>query len=360
MNRYAAIYVKKIISFSLGLICMFFLLCSCGIDKDEDTGLTVDSDGAAFSLSTDDQPDYNFIDGKKTYTEDGYYYFMARDDESYYLIFHDNDTQQDVYVCDKASCFHNDEDCNAYFDREVYPEAKVFIYNDCLYMFYLNEDYYAIEKISPDGSERETSCTLYRIQVETSEGEDGMVYTRTYYPEYMVHRGYVYYSTYYPGCSECSLYRVKLDSDEEAEEICTIEDDAPDLYRLKGYGNYLYFQKGVYLSDSDEYVIDIYSYNLSSGEVSLCLEDAYKDYTVCEDYIYYFDAEFNIVQYNVSTGETKQVVDNGGEATYYDVYIFVKDGMFYYADSNEQRVYNSDGALVETLTGDDMVNPYTD
>ncbi len=332
-------------------------LASSVTNTDYSTLTTLDVD---YIMETDDQPDYNEVEGKKTYTEDGYYYFVSENINSDYLCFlyyHDDSTGVDVAVCSKANCSHQDEDCDAYFDDQYIYE--LFYSDGSLYIFRQYEDYNIIERISMDGTQRETSCTLFRIATESGEEDDGSYSVTTYYPEIAIHRGYVFYSDYYPGCTECALYCVKLDSDEEPTKICSLETDSPWIYRLKGYGEYLFFQMGVYLSDEDTYDISIYAYNIETQEISYVV-DAIRNYTVGDDYVYYFDRQDNVFAYQVSTEQTTQIIDSGGTYADEDVYLFVKDGLFYYADANEQQVYDSEGSLVETLTGDDMIVPYTD
>ena len=313
-----------------------------------------------YLMATDDQPDYNAYEGQRTYTENGYYYFENLDEigSEFLLMFHDDASDLDVAVCSKANCSHKDEECDAYFNSETYPYSTLYYYDGSLYIFCIDEDYDAVERISADGTVREISCRLYRSVSETEEEDDGSIMVSTYYPEIAIHRGYAFYSTYYPGCQECGLYCVKLDSDEEATEICTIEAENPWIYRLKGYGAYLFFQMGTYQEEDDSYDMSIYTYNVETGEVNLCVEDAIRDYTAGGDCVYYFDRSDNVFCYHVATGETSQVIDSGGVEADLDVYIFVKDGKFYYADSGKQDVYDAEGNLVETLTEGDFVIPY--
>lgn len=371
-------YSKKKALVLILCIAVPFLLNGCGDSNEATDSLNLssgtNSDSSAsnseyshlialytdYVLETDDQPDYNEAEGKKIYTENGYYYFVTELINSEYMCFlyyHDNASDTDVAVCSEANCTHQGVDCNAYFGDQYICE--LYYYNSNLYIFQQDKDYNAIERISMDGTQRETSCTLFRVVTESEEEEDGSYSVFTYYPEITIHRGYVFYSDYYPGCTECALYCVKLDSDEEPTKICSLETDSPWIYRLKGYGEYLFFQMGVYLSDEDTYDISIYAYNTETKEIFYVL-DAIRNYTVGDDYVYYFDRQDNVFAYQVSTEQTTQIIDSGGAYADEDVYIFVKDGLFYYADTDEQQVYDSEGSLIETLTGDDMVMPYTD
>lgn len=320
-----------------------------------------------FVMETDSQPD---CAGNIVYTEAGYYTLMQtssmdEDLSGFMLQYYDYESGQQVPVCGKMDCDHNNVDCNAYFADNKYPLPlnSLWYYEHNLYIFCVQQDYYGIERISMDGSERETSCTLYRTTIESGTDEEGFSFSSTYYPEVILHRGYAWFSTDYPGCKECGLYRVRLNSSDQAEEICTQGGDNPKLYRLKGYGDYLFFEKGNFIDEEGTQVdIDLYACDLNTGDVTLAAENVVRDYTIGDNCIYYFDlAQLDsIMRYDLETGETAMIYDSEGNEAPDESYLFVRDGNLYYSTSSYQYVFDESGEMTGTLKGEDMVLPYGD
>lgn len=231
------------------------------------------------------------------YTPEGYYSFEQND--SYFsLKYYDYASEASICVCGKANCMHTDETCNAYFSRNIYPVSVMWIYNGSLYMPYCDGEYYNIMKISADGSTREKSCTIERIAAETSETENGTM-MQSLYPTIMIHRGYAYYSTYYPGCESCILGRVKLDANEEPEELYKVDGAGADIYRMKPYGDYLFFQAGNYAENNIDFNGGLKFYNVVTGEIDDISDDIITDYVVARDGSVYYERESGVVyKYN--------------------------------------------------------------
>lgn len=110
--------------------------------------------------------------------------------------------------------------------------------------------------------------TLYRL-----EAGDGEV---TPYPEVCIHRGYVYYVI--PFQSTMKLQRMKLGS-KEAETVYEMTGDRQNLYRIKAYGNHIFFQAGNFSADNIDINASIFRMTLipvrlkSSGKCGFLLWD---------------------------------------------------------------------------------------
>jgi len=356
------------------LICflMVVVLSACGQAGNPDTqSLDVDGDALTsiepdFVLGTDDQPDCGL---GITYTENGFYSSQVTDriDEElngWILYYTEYGSDARIPVCSKADCNHQNKDCNAYFDGNTYPMIApnyMWYYKDNLYIFSVQKDYYAIEKVAKDGSSRSTSCILFRTSAETETSDEGVKMVNMYYPEVILHRGYAYFSTYYPGCEACGLYRVKLDSSTDTELLCSQEGGYPTLYRLKGYGDNVFFEKGVFVDkEGTEVDIDLYAWNLDSEQVIEVASDVVRDYTVGKDCVYYFDLDNldSVMKYDLKTKQTQMLLDSKGVEANAEAYLFENNGELYYSTGSEQYVFDQSGEQIKTLEGDDMVLLY--
>jgi hypothetical protein len=361
------------------LLLMIIGLTACGQAGQSDTTQTENSEiGSAedtvdfvggaeckpdFVMGTDDQPD---CPAYEVYTETGCYSLLPTNSladglDGWMLTYVEYGSSTKIPVCGKADCDHNNAGCNAYFDSKTYPNENLWYYNQKLYLFAVQNDYFAIKSVSKDGSERSTSCILYRTNVETETDEDGVVMSRTYYPEIAIHRGYAYFSTYYPGNKSSALYRVKLDSDDASEQLCVQEGNYPILYRLKGYGNHMFFQMGNFVDKAGlEVDINLYAWNLDTETVEGIAEDIVRNYTVGDNSIYYFDLDNldSVMKYDLISGETEMLRDSNGQEALADTILFVKDSRLYYTTSNSQYVIGESGEQIETLKGDERVSPY--
>lgn len=366
------------IKLSVLLLCAVFILCACGKAVPEADGtneVLTDLSGYedSFVLGTDDQPDRStdWTDAAYTaaYTEDGYYFteneYTIERGSGFVLWYHDYASGEEIRVCGKTDCDHeSDADCDAFFKESQYPisSEQLWYYEGALYHFCLDEDYYAIEKVSMDGSQRSISCRLYRTSIEQEMDDDGtLIESTTYYPSIILHRGYAYFCTVSTAGEPCSLYRVKLDSSEKAELLYTQEGNDPTIYRLKGYGNGVFFQMGDFFNeDLTEFDISLYVYDIETGTISLVADDVIRNYTVGNGGIYYMDFENrdSLMKYTPATQETVMLMDSQGTEAEYGLCIFAQDGYLYYTLPYGQTVYDDGGNVVQVLEGDDMVMPY--
>ena len=328
-----------------------------------------------YVYSTDaqsDLKDYSSV----IYTKDGYYQsqFMESEgilmDESKLgreLYYYDNQLAQQILVCSKTNCPHDGAGCDGFFSEKEYPTLRFWYYKDALYCMKLEGDYLYIERVSGDGSVRKKSCTLMRQVVESKLNEDGSESTSYYIPEIQIHRGYAYFSDYYIGCESTSLYRVKLDSEGEAEILFTLTEN-PTIYRIKPYGRYVLFQMGNYSVDFSKLCGEIYAYDTENGTISRISEGAIWDYCMLGQALYYFDLQNNIMKKDLVTGETTLFYQNERECVLSPTRLFPYEDnlIFVITDLNTnmdvQLIIDENGVVTSTLeeaSGDTLLHPYT-
>ena len=142
------------------------------------------------------------------------------------------------------------------------------------------------------------------------------------------------------------LRRVKLDSNEEADIIYETEGIRPNLYRMEGYGDYIFFQGGNFTDEACENMDGgIYAYNTVSQEISLVKKDAINAYVVKDANIYYSTTN-SVNKYNLLTQEDEIFVKTKKGypmvATDYN-YIYVAESDLFGRDEDSTiHVYKSD------------------
>lgn len=257
----------------------------------------INPEDCVFVADTDAQPNISEYP-QIAYTDKGYYE-LVRDYNIAIggiqrLFFHDYATGRNVIVCSKIDCSHVSEECDAYFKDEDYSDNMCY-QNDTLYFIKREEGYQKIEAITPDGNNQ----TVSRSSLLT-----------------WIHRGYAYFSTFEPGRSTAELYRVRLDSNEQPELICSIGEEGGNvvmLYRIKPYGKYVFFQMGESDDGGYNYDTSIYAYNTETGDVTRVCEGAMRDYMVMGDSLYYFDMQDNIHRMKLQTGVSELFWENDRE-----------------------------------------------
>lgn len=278
------------------------------------------------------------------YTNDGIYSLEPIEGSGDRLLyFYDYASEQKVVVCSKRYCEHNGESCDAYFRQTEYPIAYLWYNSQMLYTLTQEKDYLYIEKISLDGSIRENSCVLTRVDTQTEIQEDGSETVSTYYPEMQLHRGYIYYSTWFFGAKNAGIYRKAIDSDGEAETLYTFDGENIGLYRIKPYGRYVLFQIGLY--NVENLSSSIYAYDTEKGTISKMCENVFRDYTVEENQLFYFDLKDNVYCRNLETGKTELFFEIKENTEGLDNSLFgTEEGLVY-----QLTDWNSDGKIQQIL-----------
>lgn len=238
-----------------------------------------------------------------------------------------------------------------------------------MYVVKQDGDYLCLYQVSTDGAVREKSCTLMRQYVEERVYEDGTATTSFHYPEVKIHRGYAYFTDHYPGGESCSLYRVKLDSAEEAEVLFTLSEHFPCMYNLKPYGRYVLVEMGNFDDSYMNFSGGIYAYDTEEGTVSRMGEEGRGQYCIYNQSLYYCDLQFNIMQKDLETGHVSLFYENPNgrdENGSYDIKLFAYEDELVFSVTNwdtgycTQTVLNGDGTVTDTLEGEDAkLYPYT-
>lgn len=319
-------------------------------DDRVETKLDLQETSLEYQLETDFQP--FFIGSKATKSENGYYFWGGKYTDM--IMFCDNTSGMTVPLCNLPDCKHGEdgeyEKCNAYFgeintntDQNHYGCEYMQYYNGNLYLVgYDLDGYVNIYKIAPDGSTREKSCTLYKADFTDPLDPENPDVSRWRQPYICIHRGYVYFIN--NDESELKLRRVKIDSKEEPQVIYEAEGVRPNLYRMEGYGEYIFFQAGNFTDESyEEIEAGIYAYQIEKGEISLVKNDAINSYIIRNGVIYY-STDTGIRCYDLSTQKDEEFVET---EAYADVmadenYIYIntqndEDKVIVY-DENQKKI----------------------
>lgn len=295
------------------------------------------------------------------YTADGKYYTQQSNDMiNDILYFYDNATGQAVPVCGKSNCAHNEEGCDAFLKEDVYPYLiTMWYYEDNLYIPMLDGDYVCLEKISPDGSTREKSGTICRLETKVTVHEDGTQSSRMRWPEGQLHRGYMYFTTYIPGDEKVTLYRSKLGADETPEELCVISGEEAHLLRIKPYGRYVLFQLAVLNAETETYDGVICAYDTESGDISRLCDNVIRDYIVKDNCLYYCDLKDNVYCKNLDTNETSLFYETKDDMELYAMDLFSTEDAIVYQLTNldvgeveKQYVIALDGTIKDQIVVD--------
>ena len=282
------------------------LLCGCSGKNNNDNNTNKDIDNNVDNNINYIVGDYDFSYNEKTDSPVGYEWGdMSESHDGYYvslqnnLKFLDSKLENCVPLCSNPDCTHNTEECVSYIDRNGISLSSSVYYNDG----YVYET--GVEKVEntgcdinlyrlkDDGTSFEKYMTLYRLEVNDDETPG--------YPEICIHRGYVYYVI--PFQSTMKLQRMKLGS-KEAETVYEMTGDRQNLYRIKAYGNHIFFQAGNFLADNIDINASIFSYDIDTGKVEKVVENAVSYYGIGINRLYYsLDGGVQVYDFEKKTSE---------------------------------------------------------
>ena len=282
------------------------LLCGCSGKNNNDNNTNKDIDNNVDNNINYVVGDYDFSYNEKTDSSVGYEWgYISESQDGYYvslqnnLKFLDSKLENCVPLCSNPDCTHNTEECVSYIDRSGILLSSSVYYNDG----YVYET--GVEKVEntgcdinlyrlkDDGTSFEKYMTLYRLEVYDDETPG--------YPEICIHRGYVYYVI--PFQSTMKLQRMKLGS-KEAETVYEMTGDRQNLYRIKAYGNHIFFQAGNFSADNIDINASIFSYDIDTGKVEKVVENAVSYYGIGINRLYYsLDGGVQVYDFEKKTSE---------------------------------------------------------
>lgn len=333
----------------------FLMITSCenesinikqsSVNEDTVNGLVKLSDT---NISFDDveiipgQDDLSYLDYPfMAVTDEGYYYF-----ENDFLFFFDKSVGASVKVCTQTNCDHANDDCDAYFDIRTFKTMYgIWLVEDKLYVIGSSDDLseYAVWTLNLDGTNRERLINLFK-----KEGDEDYIYS------ICVHHGYLYYTLNNNDFQEApSLYQVELKKNAKPLVIYTADSENCQLYRLKGYGNGIFFQQGYYpnknLDDVENYYA-VLNYITDDGSCYLAVEGPEKYYNIIDNNVYY-TTNNSIRIYDMKTGEDTEFLktDRICSISYDENYIYLDDFIGVLMDDNISSdtrkiyVYDYDG-----------------
>ena len=288
------------------LAAVGLLLCGCSGKNNNDNNTKNDIDNNVDNNVNYVVGDYDFSYNEKTDSPIGYEWgYMSESQDGYYvslqnnLKFLDSKLENCVPLCSNPDCTHNTEECVSYIDRNGISLSSSVYYNDG----YVYET--GVEKVEntgcdinlyrlkDDGTSFEKYMTLYRLEVNNDETPG--------YPEICIHRGYVYYVI--PFQSTMKLQRMKLGS-KEAETVYEMTGDRQNLYRIKAYGNHIFFQAGNFSADNIDINASIFSYDVDTGKVEKVVENAVSYYGIGINRLYYsLDGGVQVYDFEKKTSE---------------------------------------------------------
>ena len=335
------------------LAAVGLLLCGCSGKNNNDNNTNKDIDDNVDNNINYIVGDYDFSYNEKTDSPVGYEWgYMSESHDGYYvpilgnIKFLDSKLENCVPLCSNPDCTHNTEECVSYIGRNGISLSSSVYYNDG----YVYET--GVEKVEntgcdinlyrlkDDGTSFEKYMTLYRLEINDDETPG--------YPEIWIHRGYVYYVI--PFQSTMKLQRMKLGS-KEAETVYEMTGDRQNLYRIKAYGNHIFFQAGNFSADNIDINASIFSYDIDTGKVEKVVENAVSYYGIGINRLYY-SLDGGVQVYDFEKKASEEFIGK----IYEDQSMLVSDKYVTVYDKSNMQVYDFTGKKVyeRNLDKDDI------
>ena len=345
------IYMKKrtlVVFIAAGL-----LLCGCSGKNNNDNNTNKDIDNNVDNNINYVVGDYDFSYNEKTDSSVGYEWgYMSESHDGYYfpilgnIKFLDSKLENCVPLCSNPDCTHNTEECVSYIYRNGITLSSSVYYNDG-YVYETGVEEVEntgcdinLYRLKDDGTSFEKYMTLYRLEVNDDETPG--------YPEICIHRGYVYYVI--PFQSTMKLQRMKLGS-KEAETVYEMTGDRQNLYRIKAYGNHIFFQAGNFLADNIDINASIFSYDIDTGKVEKVVENAVSYYGIGINRLYY-SLDGGVQVYDFEKKASEEFIGK----IYEEQSMLVSDKYVTVYDKSNMQVYDFTGKKVyeRNLDKDDI------
>ena len=263
--------------------------------------LDLDTYSTKNTENTDGQSEFSYTRGASS--DLGLYFWEESRGK---LMYYDKASKRQVPLCNRPNCKHEDETCNADFYSRItgpidFYKSMIYYHGENVYIVGDDsESYVNLYKVAPDGSGWEKYMTLFKAEKTITMENDGMS-VEWRYPSIYLHKEYVYYVDNSESLPK--LRRIQMGGS-EIEIVAESQGDRAMLYRVKCYGDFVFFQSAYYIGE--EIFGGIYAYNVKNGEVALVKADAIRDYYLVDDLLYYEMGEI-IYQYDLRTGETTEL-----------------------------------------------------
>ena len=335
------------------VIAAGLLLCGCSGKNNNDNNTNKDIDNNVDNNINYVVGDYDFSYNEKTDSSVGYEWgYMSESHDGYYvslqnnLKFLDSKLENCVPLCSNPDCTHNTEECVSYIYRNGITLSSSVYYNDG-YVYETGVEEVEntgcdinLYRLKDDGTSFEKYMTLYRLEVNDDETPG--------YPEICIHRGYVYYVI--PFQSTMKLQRMKLGS-KEAETVYEMTGDRQNLYRIKAYGNHIFFQAGNFSADNIDINASIFSYDIDTGKVEKVVENAVSYYGIGINRLYY-SLDGGVQVYDFEKKASEEFIGK----IYEDQSMLVSDKYVTVYDKSNMQVYDFTGKKVyeRNLDKDDI------
>ena len=329
------------------------LLCGCSGKNNNDNNTNKDIDNNVDNNINYVVGDYDFSYNEKTDSSVGYEWgYMSESHDGYYVSlqnnikFLDSKLENCVPLCSNPDCTHNTEECVSYIYRNGITLSSSVYYNDG-YVYETGVEEVEntgcdinLYRLKDDGTSFEKYMTLYRLEVNDDETPG--------YPEICIHRGYVYYVI--PFQSTMKLQRMKLGS-KEAETVYEMTGDRQNLYRIKAYGNHIFFQAGNFLADNIDINASIFSYDIDTGKVEKVVENAVSYYGIGINRLYY-SLDGGVQVYDFEKKASEEFIGK----IYEEQSMLVSDKYVTVYDKSNMQVYDFTGKKVyeRNLDKDDI------
>lgn len=271
-------------------------------------------------------------------TEDGVYFCeMSQDNFIYYWDFSQN---QCVYLCGKADCAHNSEECNAWFEGLLPYTLE--IYQGKLYLWAYSSAQAVLYRMDLDGSNRTEIC-----RCQSSDGKSGVPNFSKLYNGYCYMRAAL--GTGPNGHDLEGVYRQSLNGEKDAELIYIPDTEDGWIHRLYGLrtdDGYVYFEDLQYREE--ERKCEIFQYDIASGKLDVIYtSNNYASFVKADNKLIFSENAMDGKGFtttcvmDLESGSVEKLMDVGGNLTYDGEYLYV------ITSNNTIAVYNLEGTQID-------------
>ena len=137
-----------------------------GDDKDGGKNNGKDNTKSNKSSAYDDLTMLN--SNRENYCDTGYYFL--EEDEAQRIKYIDYETKQEIYLCNKPNCKHDNEECSAYIE----DDSELYVYQDSIYLVSSSGDRFVMSTGEDDMPIMDTSkeaAVIYRMNLDGTEKE---------------------------------------------------------------------------------------------------------------------------------------------------------------------------------------------